>query len=62
MTKHTTGMDTAAIHRALRELIADGLGAEPTPGLRVQLQGVTVELNVKLEQVVLELPAGPPAA
>ena len=55
-------MDTGAIYRALRELIADGLGAQPASGVRVQLQGVTVEVQVKCEQVVLELPPPPPAA
>lgn len=36
-------MDVVTIQRALRDLIADGLGAESERGLRVQLHGVTVE-------------------
>ena len=49
-------MDVVTIQRALRDLIADGLGAESERGLRVQLHGVTVELQVKMERVELELP------
>lgn len=58
MTIRTTDMDTAAIHRALRELISEGLGAEPGPGGRMELRGVTVAVEIKLDEVVLELPSG----
>lgn len=60
MTIRMAGMDTAAIHRALRELISEGLGAEPGPGSRMELRGVTVAVEIKLDQVVLELPPQTP--
>lgn len=49
-------MDIVMLQRTLRELLAAGLGAEGAHGMRVQLHGVTVELQVKLDRVELELP------